>query len=365
VVARCLPRGTVEAQLLEDRAALLVRDVEQRAAVGVQHVEGEERDRGRSRGAARPRLAADVHPPLQPLEARPAVLAEGDQLAVEQHLARTERAADLAHLRIAVGDVALRAALDPHVAPVGPQQRADAVPLDLVAPLRLLARERQVAGLREHRQQVVGQRLAIGVRRLTHAVDHPVVGAALASAEREHPVAALQPLAAKGDLDLPVGELVDLVGAGVPDLHRPGAVAPSRDRAVEVEVLQRVVLGADRHPVVVRVERDAARQRPRGERALALEAQVPVQARGTVLLDRKAGRFAADDLGSGGRARLPRAAGLAGGVEVALGAVAGEAVPRSSPASARHPQRTYPRAPPRTSVRGHPGCWPVAEAAAD
>ena len=71
-----------------------------------------------------------------------------------------------------------------------------------------------------------------------------------------------EPLAEQRHLDLAIGPLVGLVGAGIEDLHRAGSVAAGGDLAVEVEVLERVVLGADRGAVVVRIERDAARQRP-------------------------------------------------------------------------------------------------------
>ena len=87
------------------------------------------------------------------------------------------------------------------------------------------------------------------------------------------------------DLDLARLPLELLVGAAVPDRHRAGAVVALRDLAVEVEVLERVVLGADREAVVLRLLGQAVRDRPRRERAVVLEAQVPVQARGVVLLD--------------------------------------------------------------------------------
>ena len=88
---------------------------------------------------------------------------------------------------------------------------------------------------------------------------------------------------------LVVAELLRLVGAAVPDEHRAGAVLALRDLALELEVLERVVLGVHGEPVLVRVLRHAARKRPRGERAVVLEAQVPVQAAGVVLLDHEAG----------------------------------------------------------------------------
>ena len=63
-----------------------------------------------------------------------------------------------------------------------------------------------------------------------------------------------------------------LVGAVVPDRHRPGAVLALRDLALEVEVLERVVLGADRPAVLLRVLGDAAS-------GIAQEASAPSRSR--------------------------------------------------------------------------------------
>ena len=95
------------------------------------------------------------------------------------------------------------------------------------------------------------------------------------------------------DLDLGVVELVRLVGAAVPDPHRAGAVAALRDVALELEVLERVVLGVDRHAVVLRVLGDPVRDRPGDGDAVVLEAQVPVQARRVVLLHDEPGQAVA------------------------------------------------------------------------
>ena len=71
-------------------------------------------------------------------------------------------------------------------------------------------------------------------------------------------------------------------------LHRPGAVVAGGDLALEVEVLERVVLGVDRDAVVLGVVGDPVGHRPRREHAVVLEAQVPVQAPRVVLLDDEA-----------------------------------------------------------------------------
>ena len=125
----------------------------------------------------------------------------------------------------------------------------------------------------------LGHRLPVRVLRRVHPVDHPVL-----AARAEQDVAALQALAVEGDHHLVLAPLVQLVGAAVPDPHRPGAVLALRDVAVELEVLERMVLGAHGEVVALGIGRDALRHRPRGERALVLEPQVPVQRPGVVLL---------------------------------------------------------------------------------
>jgi hypothetical protein len=85
-------------------------------------------------------------------------------------------------------------------------------------------------------------------------VDHPVLRVGLA-ADREERVAPLDALPAQADLDLARLPLELLVGAAVPDRHGPGAVVALRDLAVELEVLERVVLRVDGESVVARLRR--------------------------------------------------------------------------------------------------------------
>ena len=54
-----------------------------------------------------------MHPLLQALEARMALLVEGDDLSVEHRLARAELGPERAQLGVAVADVVQVAALDP------------------------------------------------------------------------------------------------------------------------------------------------------------------------------------------------------------------------------------------------------------
>ena len=81
-----------------------------------------------------------------------------------------------------------------------------------------------------------------------------------------------------------------VVGAGrlprapVPDDHVAAAVLALGDDALEVEVLDRVVLDVHREPPRLRVERRPLRHRPAGQHAVDLEPEVVVQAAGPVAL---------------------------------------------------------------------------------
>ena len=85
---------------------------------------------------------------------------------------------------------------------------------------------------------------------------------------------------------LAVGRLrFSLPGAPVPDDDVAGPVLRLWDHALEVEVLDRVVLNVDRHPPCGRVQRRAARDGPRHEHAAHLQTEVVVEARGPMALD--------------------------------------------------------------------------------
>ena len=119
------------------------------------------------------------------------------------------------------------------------------------------------------------------------------------------------------DHDLRVAPLLDLEGAAVEDPHRARAVVAGGDLAVEVEVLERVILGAHGEVVALRVGRNALRDGPAGERPLVLEAQVPVHRARRVLLHDEAQR----SFRLGGLSRRFR-----GRFEVAFGPVGVQAV---------------------------------------
>src|SRR6185437_93572 len=154
---------------------------------------------------------------------------------------------------------------------------------------------------------------------------------------REQRVARVDALAVQRDLDLARLPLEHLVGAPVPDLHRPRAVLALGYLAMEVHVLERMVLRPHGQVVFLGRLRQALGHGPRGQHAVALQAQVPVQARRRVLVHDEAGRRIAPlprtrlllrrllvaGLGLPLRLELLRvaAARLAGRFEVAFGAV--------------------------------------------
>src|SRR3954452_8714255 len=297
LVARRAPIRALELALLEQLAALLVGQGHRRMSVEVEQVEDDVRDRRVLHAAPDGRVRGEVHARLEPLEARPALVVEGHQLAVEDHPAGAELVGKPAQLGVAGGEVREVAPLQVQMAVVGVEQRPDAVPLHLEAVVLLVARQLTRAG--EHWLQPLRHWLVARILRRVHPVDHPVVAARL-----EQRVSALHPLAVKGRDHLVVAELLGLKGAAVPDRHRAGAVVALRDLAVELEVLERVVLGVHRQPVLVGVLGNAARQRPGGEDAVVLEPEVPVQPRGVVLLHDEA----APGLLAGAAARLGRRA---------------------------------------------------------
>ncbi len=109
-----------------------------------------------------------------------------------------------------------------------------------------------------------------------------------------------------------------LPGAAVPGLHGSGAILAIRNGALEVRVVERVVLHMGRDPLVGRVERGPLAHRPTPQHAAVLQPEIPMQAgtmRRVLLHDEhrraRARRFA----------RRSRGRGFVGHAEVALGAI--------------------------------------------
>src|SRR4029079_16132275 len=81
--------------------------------------------------------------------------------------------------------------------------------------------------------------------------------------------------------------LDELIRAVVPDLDRAGAVVPLGDLALDAPVLDRVGPAVDGKVLLSGLERTALRDRPRRERAVALEPEVVVEPPGVVPLDER------------------------------------------------------------------------------
>ena len=173
---RRLPRRAGEPRPSRSCAALLVRKVHRRVPVVPQQIEQHVDHREFVQQARICGVVVDVHALLQSFEARPAVVVERDDLAVEHDVARAERLAELAELRIAVRDVVAVARDEPNASAVDVADRADAVPLQLPRP----AVARRLLSRRASRTSVAdpsGGARAVGILRRIHAVDHPLVAA--------------------------------------------------------------------------------------------------------------------------------------------------------------------------------------------
>src|SRR5207249_4978740 len=101
--------------------------------------------------------------------------------------------------------------------------------------------------------------------------------------------------------------------AAVPELHSAAAILVFRNGAFEIAVVERMVLDLDREPLVVWIERGAARHRPGLEDAVEFEAQIVMQTRCRVLLD--------DETPLARRRHLDVTGGLRGFAEITLLAI--------------------------------------------
>ncbi len=269
-----LPVRSGELQGGEAFAALGVGEAHQRVAIQPQQVEDDVGDRCALRQPRCLRGRADVHAVLERSEARAVVLAEGDDLAVQDRAVRAERPIEPAQLGVGAGDVVEVAAVQLERAGLRVGDRAHAIPLDLIRPAAIVAG--QLSGAGEHRLEVLGHRLAVRVRGRVHAVDHPVLGpgpvlGGVLVADGEQGVAGADTPAVQSDLDLARLPLQALIRSAIPDRHGAGAILALRDLAVEVDVRERVILGRRREVVFAGCLGKALGHRPGDEHPVSLQ----------------------------------------------------------------------------------------------
>ena len=130
------------------------------------------------------------------------------------------------------------------------------------------------------------------VKRVVRLEQQPLLLASARLRADEVP-AALQALAVQreGEMALGVGRArvaFRRPAALVPDDHGAAAVLALGDRALEGEVLQRMVLRVDREALLPANEARAPRHRPALENAVELQPEIVVEAARVVLLDDEA-----------------------------------------------------------------------------
>ena len=256
-------------ELLEPPLALAQRELDERLAVELEQVEDVEDERT---GAL-----------LHRREARAATVVECADLAVKDGVRALRRLHDLLRHRLEAGGEVVAVPRDqPALAAAHVRERPVAVPLDLERPA---VATRDVRAERRRHDPVLGGRLRIRCLLVAALDQEPVLvlPVELRRDERPRPV---QPLPAEADRQLAVALLLQqVVRAVIPDLDHAGPVLALRDLAVELRVLERVVLHVDGERPAAGLERDALRDRPRRERAVPLEAEVVVEPPGVVPLD--------------------------------------------------------------------------------
>ncbi len=322
----------------EPAEQLLAGEEGERAEVAVayrEQVEDHVEDRDLQRGEPDVGVALEVNAAGEALEARLPLIVERDDLAVEHGAPRGERLDGARDLGVRAGDVGAPPAGQAHrpgrAAPgrgagagrlLGRYQ-PDAVELELVDPAGaggrgvaqgaqhrrdgrrtagrpergaergggLLERLRDPRGVAElidseaaqDRSGGLGEDVAIGRGECVGLLDQqPLRGLPVrACAPRAHErVEAAQLLPAELEVDLAAREalLGRLAGvadaAAVPEDHRAGAVIARGDHRLEIEVLERVVLGADGQPAIAGIEARPPGDREARERSADLEAEI-------------------------------------------------------------------------------------------
>ena len=223
-------------------------------------------------------------------------LVERADLAVEDDVRRADRALERPGNDCeALGQVEPAAARERRLPARDPGDRPVAVPFHLVE-TSPTPTGTSLGKRREH-GRVLGPALArsrSGVVLLAEEEPVLLVAVELRRHERPHALEAL-PLETNGQAAVAL-LLQEVVGARVPDLDGSCSVLARRDLARERRVLQRVVLDVDGEMALPGLERHALRHGPARQGAVALQAEVVVEASRIVALhdeDRFRGRSGA------------------------------------------------------------------------
>ena len=221
---------------------------------------------------------------LHDREARSSLLVEGADLTVEDAVGGAdgplERPGDG---REALGQVVAPPAREGGLATGDGSDRPIAVPLHLVEPL--VAGRNGVGQRRQHRLVPAARASVLDGAVVLLAEEQPVLLVAVELRRHERPQA-LEALAGEPDGEAAVGLLLDeVVGPVVPDLDRAGAVLAGGDLALEPGVVERMVLDVHGEVALPGLERDPLGNGPARQGAVALEAEVVVEAARVVALD--------------------------------------------------------------------------------
>src|SRR5438093_1417174 len=226
-----------------------------------------------------------MHARLQPLEAWNALLVQRHDLAIEDGLIRAgqglRRLCPLGILLRAIEEVPC---LQTDLAAIYERDRPHAVPFRLVDELGRV--ERLIRGRGEHRHDLPHERIVL---RRSAVLDHQPIAALVLAGLDDDPFT-IEAFALHPDLELVVLLFEELVRAGIPDRHRPRAVAVG-DHAVKREVLDRMVLGVNGEASFPGLEWRTVRHSPGREDAAHLEPNVPVETRRVVPMHHVAPRL--------------------------------------------------------------------------
>jgi hypothetical protein len=166
---------------------------------------------------------------------------------------------------------------------------------------------------RQHARRLAGDDVDAIARVVVAALEQEPVLAAIAGAGPHQVPAAAQLLAVQRERQLALRHAVarvalGLPGAAIPDHHGAAAVLALGDDALEVGVVERMVLGAHREPAIAGRQARALGHRPRQQDAVELQAEVVVHPAGGVLLDDEA--VTRPRAGLAARLRRPREVSL-------------------------------------------------------